>query len=172
MLDTLLDRTIVGGYSSIGYAVRSRSWDDADLPSMTGKTVLVTGATSGLGLAACEGFARLGADVILGGPRSRARRAMPAPGSPSTPTAVRLGWSCATWRSSSSVRDLAERINATAGRLDVLVHNAGVLPDERTLTDDGIELTFAVDVVAPFLLTQLLVPKLTDPRPPGRPLAS
>jgi dehydrogenase/reductase SDR family protein 12 len=168
MLDTLLDRTIVGGYSSIGYTVRSRSWSDDALPSMSGKTVLVTGATSGLGLAACEGFARLGADVILGardperGERARARVAEHADGGETRLELCDLA-------QLSSVRELAERMNATAGRLDVLVHNAGVMPDERTVTDDGIELTFAVDVVAPFLLTQLLVPKLADATGTGGP---
>jgi dehydrogenase/reductase SDR family protein 12 len=159
LLDTLLDRTIVGGYSSIGYAVRSRTWTDDPLPSMAGRTVLVTGATSGLGLAAAKGFARLGADVWLvardpeRGERSRAQVAEHADGGEARLELCDLA-------QLSSVRALAERVTATADRVDVLVHNAGVLPAERTVTEDGIELTFAVDVVAPFLLTRLLTPRL------------
>ena len=65
----------------------------------------------------------------------------------------------------ASVRDLARRLDARGDRLDVLVHNAGVLPEERTITEDGIELTFAVNVVAPFLLTRLLTGMLAASAP-------
>ncbi|MGI8714417.1 MAG: SDR family NAD(P)-dependent oxidoreductase [Solirubrobacteraceae bacterium] len=166
LLDTALDRTIVPGYSRIGYALRSRSWPDGELPTMAGQTVLVTGATSGLGLAACEGFARLGADVCLvardpeRGEQARARVAEHSDGA-----AVRL--ELCDLAQLSSVRELARRLSAGLDRLDVLVHNAGVLPAHRTLTDDRIELTFAVDVVSPFLLTQLLTPLLAA-RAPSR----
>ncbi len=167
LLDTALDRTVVAGYTNIGYAVRRRWWDDGDLKSLAGKTVLVTGATSGLGLAAAEGFARLGADVILAardaerGERARARVAEQSAGGQARLELCDLA-------RLTSVRELAARVAGGGGggaRLDVLVHNAGVMPRERTLTEDGLELTFAVNVAAPFLLTHELTATLAAAAP-------
>jgi dehydrogenase/reductase SDR family member 12 len=152
-LDTLLDRSVVGGYTNVGYRLRSRGWRDGELPRMDGKVVLVTGATSGLGLAAARGFAKLGATVwLVARDRQRgerARRAVAALGGE-----ARLAL-CDLARL-NSVRELAARVGADASHLDVLVNNAGVMTAERTMSADGIELTFAVNVVAPFLLTELL----------------
>jgi dehydrogenase/reductase SDR family member 12 len=164
LLDTALDRTVLGGYTNVGYALRSRGWDDNALRSMAGKSVLVTGATSGLGLAAAEGFARLGADVTLvarDGQRGERTRAQVAEHTGGDEARLEL----CDLAKLASVRDLARRLNARSDRLDVLVHNAGVLPEERTITEDGIELTFAVNVVAPFLLTRLLTEKLAASAP-------
>ena len=164
LLDTALDRTVLAGYTNVGYALRSRGWDDDALRSMSGKSVLVTGATSGLGLAAAEGFARLGAEVTLvardgeRGERARAQVAGDGDGGEAHLELCDLA-------KLASVRDLARRLDARSDRLDVLVHNAGVLGEERTITEDGIELTFAVNVVAPFLLTGLLTEKLAASAP-------
>ncbi len=158
LLDTALDRTFVG-YTNLGYGLRSRSWDSAALPRMEGKAVLVTGATSGLGLAAAEGFAGLGADVwLLARDRERGERARAAVAQRSGAGQVRL--ELCDLADLSSVRDFAGRYQAQTPRLDVLVNNAGVLPPERSVSADGIELTFAVNVLAPFLLTKLLLGSL------------
>lgn len=162
LIDTILDRTVAPGYTNAGYKLRSRFWED--LPRMDGKVALVTGATSGLGLAAAEGFARLGAGVRLlardegRGERARAQVAAATPGADVQVELCDLS-------DLAAVRDFAARFSAKEQRLDVLVNNAGVLPAERTPSVDGIELAFATNVLGPFLLTNLLVPLLRESAP-------
>jgi dehydrogenase/reductase SDR family member 12 len=146
LIDTVLDRTIVGGYSRLGYAARARSF--GPLPRLDGTTVAVTGATSGLGLAAAEGFARLGARTILVARDQERGEAVRAATAEHGTAELRI----ADLARLGDVRRLATELHD----VDVLVNNAGVLPPERTLTDDGYEQTFAVNVLAPFLLTALL----------------
>ena len=164
LLDTILDRTVVAGYTSTGYRIRRRMWSAADLPSLDGKTVLVTGATSGLGLAAAEGFARLGAAVwLLARSEERGERARLEIVARSGRRDVQVGLCDVS--DLKAVRRFAERFSHEVPRLDVLVNNAGALPSERTLSVDGIELTFATNVLGPFLLTNLLTPLLERSAP-------
>jgi dehydrogenase/reductase SDR family member 12 len=162
LVDTALDLSVVGGYTNVGYRIRSRGW--SPLPRMEGKVVVITGASSGLGLAAADGFARLGATVWLAvrnrerGEDARARileHVRQADVHVGLCDLSRLG----------SVRGFATRFAAEAPRLDVLVNNAGILTQERELSADGIELTLATNVVGPFLLTQLLIPMLERSAP-------
>jgi NAD(P)-dependent dehydrogenase (short-subunit alcohol dehydrogenase family) len=164
LLDAALDRTVVAGYTRVGYALRSRWWRDDELGGMAGKVVLVTGATSGLGLAAAEAFARLGATVCLvarDAQRGELARAAVADHCAGGEVQLEL----CDLAQCSSVRAMAQRLQARATRLDFLVNNAGVMTPRRTLTRDGIELTFAVNVVAPFLLTSLLLDALRQSAP-------
>jgi dehydrogenase/reductase SDR family member 12 len=162
LLDTALDLSVVGGYTSVGYRIRSRGW--TALPRMEGKVVLITGATSGLGLAAADGYARLGATVWLA-VRNRDRgedaRASILEHRPYADVHLDL---CDLSRL-ESVRRFAERFAAESPRLDVLVNNAGVLTQEREVSADGTELTLATNVIGPFLLTHLLVPVLERSAP-------
>lgn len=165
LIDTVLDRTVAPGYTRIGYAARRRAWDDADLDvSMEGRTVLVTGATTGLGLAAAEGFAALGASVRIvardagRGERARGEIATHA-GSDD------VGLELCDLSSLASVREFAARFREQEPHLHVLVNNAGVLLGERRESVDGIEMTFATNVLGPFLLTNLLTPMLVDDAP-------
>ncbi|MEO6858610.1 MAG: SDR family oxidoreductase [Solirubrobacteraceae bacterium] len=163
LLDTVLDRSIVGGYSNIGYRLRQHRWQDAEPGSMTGRVVLVTGATSGLGSAAAAGFARLGATVhLLVRDRSRGEDARAAVAEQAQ---GEVHLELCDLAEMADVRQFAQRFAATVPRLDVLVNNAGVLTPERTLSADGIELTFAVNVLAPFLLTAALLEPLRRAAP-------
>lgn len=164
LLDTILDRTVVAGYTSVGYRIRRGMWGPADLPSLDGKAVLVTGATSGLGLAAAEGFARLGAAVwLLARSEERGERARQEVVARSGNRDIHVG--LCDLSDLKAVREFAERFSGEASRLDVLVNNAGALLGERRLSVDGIELTFATNVLGPFLLTNLLIPLLEKSAP-------
>jgi dehydrogenase/reductase SDR family protein 12 len=158
LIDAALDRTIVLGYGRIGLLARRRlpGWP-ADPPRIDGAAVLVTGAASGLGLAAAGGFARLGATVhALARNTERAEEAVAqiadaVPGADARPHACDLS-------SLAAVKSFAEEFVAREPRFDVLVNNAGVMPSERRRSIDGHELMFATHVLAPLALTMLLVP--------------
>jgi dehydrogenase/reductase SDR family member 12 len=151
-LDRALDLTVVPGYSRLGYALRSRWWDE--LPRMEGRVVLVTGATSGIGLAAATAFAGLGARVhLIARNAERGERAR-------TQSGAERVWDCDV-SSQRSVREFAAGFGEEQGsELHVLVNNAGLLASDRELSADGYELAFATNVLGPFLLTGLLAPAL------------
>ena len=165
VFDTVMDRTVAPGYSRLGYDVRRRLWDPRDLDvSLEGRTVLVTGATAGLGLAAAEGFARLGATLrLLARSEERGEKARAEIAEKTGNDDVRVDLCDVS--SLESVRDFADRFRAREPHLHVLVNNAGVLLSERTQSVDGIEMTFATNVLGPFLLTNLLIPLLRESAP-------
>jgi NAD(P)-dependent dehydrogenase (short-subunit alcohol dehydrogenase family) len=175
LVDRLLDRSVVGGYTNLGYLVRSAHWGDraADPApdALVGKRALVTGAGSGLGEAVALGLARLGAEVHLLG-RS-ADRVQPAieritqqlrDERRDEHREVRLHAEACDVSDLAQVRRFALELNARLAEdgaaLDALVHNAGVLPAQRTTSVDGHELTLATHVLGPVLMTDLLVPAL------------
>ncbi len=159
-VDTVLDRTVAPGFTKIGPAVRRRlpGWPaDPARGSMTGRVALVTGATSGLGLATAEGFARLGAEVRLvvrdveKGAQVKARIEADVPGA--TVAVDRCDVS-----DLDDVRRFAGELDLD--RIDVLVHNAGAMPATRTESPQGHELSMALHVLGPLLMTELLRPVL------------
>lgn len=164
VVDEVLEATVIGSFSVLGPVVRRRAAKWVPPPPMAGKLVLVTGATSGIGLATAVGVARLGAGVVLTG-RSRDRAAQAADHVrrevPDADVEVLL----ADMGEFEQVRALAEEFLTAHRRLDVLVHNAGALTSKYTATSRGIELTVASQVVAPFLLTGLLLPALRSGAP-------
>ncbi len=162
LLDTAMDRTVAPGYSRIGLAVRRRLADwpvDPPAHALRGKHVLVTGATSGLGVATADGVLALDGQVhmVVRDPAKAAgvrldliRR---------YPEAVITVWRC-------DVSDLADVRRFTAEFLEAgielhaVLHNAGAMPPERTESEQGHELTMALHVLGPVAMTEALLSTL------------
>ena len=132
---------------------------------VAGKRVIITGATGGIGLAAARELARRGARLsIVARSESRAADAVAqitAAGGPATEVEVLY----ADLSSQASIRKLAAEILAKHPTIDVLANNAGGVNSSRRLTEDGLELTWAVNHLAPFLLTNLLLERIRASAP-------
>lgn len=125
---------------------------------MDGRLVVITGASSGVGLAAVRRFRAYGADLLMVNRNEEKSAALvaelaAAPGGS-------LDFLTADLAEFAQVRSVAERLLALERPIDVLINNAGVHVTRRTLTKDGIEMVFAVDHLASFVLTRALIPKL------------
>jgi len=132
--------------------------------SMTGKVCLVTGANSGIGKATTFGLAARGATVIMVCRSERKGRIAQLQLVEATANDS-IYLELADLSSMESVRLLAERCLTTLPRIDVLIHNAGVLRPRREESVDGIEVSFATNVLAGFVLTQALEPLLKRSAP-------
>ncbi|CAA9487727.1 MAG: Retinol dehydrogenase 14 [uncultured Rubrobacteraceae bacterium] len=127
-------------------------------------TILVTGATDGLGRRVARELAGKGATVLLHG-RSPGRLGATLEELRGETGGEKLGSYVADLSSLGEVRGMAERILSEHDRLDVLVNNAGIISREREVSGDGFELTFAVNHLSHFLLTGLLLPLLRGSAP-------
>lgn len=163
VVDALVEAPVVTSFSSIGYSVRkwTDDWTSLWEYDLRGRTVVITGPTSGLGEAAAESFARLGATLVL---VARNREKVDA-------LAARLTQQFGNERISAAVADMGDldAVRTAAGSIasehatiDVLIHNAGSLFNERRTQPDGTETTMAVHVVGPFLMTGLMLDSLGE----------
>ena len=131
---------------------------------MKDKVCLVTGATAGIGLVTARELARKGARVILVG-RSSERCARAADEIRAQAGTTAVEWLVADLSSQADIRRLADQVRKRSGRLDVLVNNAGGIFLKRQESADGIEMTFALNHLSYFLLTNLLLPLLESSSP-------
>lgn len=136
---------------------------EADVPSLQGKTVLVTGANTGIGFDTARVFALRGACVLLGcRSEDKARQAMDR--IKALQNDVDVHWLPLDLASLASVQAAAEQVS----ELDVLVNNAGIMAPPRQTTKDGFEMQFGVNHLGHFALTLRLLPKLLQPKLQGR----
>lgn len=137
------------------------AWQLNDLPDQSGRTVVITGGNSGIGLEAAKALAHKGARIIIASrdetrAGAAAEEVRKATGSKLVETAA------LDLASLASVRACAKDLNQRCERLDVLVNNAGVMAIPRRETEDGFETQFATNHLGHFALTLMMLPKLTE----------
>ena len=160
-VDTAMEALVVPSFTKVGYSVRSRLFDWPPLAAydLRDKTIVLSGATSGLGLAAARQLAALGANLVLvardadkaGRLADQLNRAHPA-----TDASVET----ADLSDLDQVRAACEHIRQRHACIDVLIHNAGALFNQRREAADGTEASCQIMVVAPFLMTALLLDRI------------
>ena len=163
LVDRVLDRSVVLGYTQIGYHLRRRGWASLPPAALAGRRVLITGSTSGIGRAAAARAAALGATVhVLGHNPDRAGAALRWLLERVPEGSFELE-QC-DLSSLAEVREFCDDFVARVPRLDALVHNTGVFTKQRSVSAEGHEYTLASHVLGPHLMTKLLAPLLERPR--------
>lgn len=166
LVTTLLDRTVIPGligFTRFGYHLRPRCQNGGP-ERMDGRRVVITGATSGLGLEASRQLSALGAELVLVG-RNQAKLAAAADDIAATQGCAPVQTELADLESMRDVHALAKRLCSVRRPIHVLINNAGALFATRSATDDGNERCLAINLLAPYLLTQRLIPALRRSAP-------
>jgi NAD(P)-dependent dehydrogenase (short-subunit alcohol dehydrogenase family) len=153
-----MSKLSIAGFTNLGYQLHSRSFQPVDT-NMTGKTVMITGASGGLGEAATLALTGLGARVVA---VARDQSKLDALQRRTGGRAIGLR---ADLSSMAEIRRLATIVLEAEPRLDVLINNVGVLLNERRITEEGVEATLATNLAGHFLLTNLLRSKLISSAP-------
>lgn len=131
---------------------------------MKGKSCVITGGTDGIGKATAMGLAKMGASVVIIG-RNQGRGEAARDEIRADTQNPNVDLMQADLSSQASIRQLAMDIRGKYPQLHVLINNAGIAPIRRSVTADGIEMIFAVNYLAPFLLTNLLLDRLIESAP-------
>ena len=159
ILDDTLDALVVPGFSRIGYLVRASQFAPLDHNSLRGKTVVITGPTSGLGRATAHQLASMGANLILVGRSAekleRTKKELARDAEDQTFHVV-----VADMGDINAVRAASQQILSLTTELHAVIHNAGALLKERGLTAQGFETTIATHVLGPHQMTTNLLPLL------------
>jgi NAD(P)-dependent dehydrogenase (short-subunit alcohol dehydrogenase family) len=153
-----MSKLSIAGFTNLGYQLHARSFRPIET-DLSGRTVVVTGATGGLGRATASALAGMGARVVLVGRDQQKLDRI------STEIAGEVSPVEADLSLMSDIRVLADRLLETESRIDVLINNVGVLLPDRRVTEEGLEMTLATNLAGHFLLTNLLLPRLTRSAP-------
>lgn len=156
-----MDAGVVPGFSRIGFAVRSRleQWQSPSTIDLSGKTVVVTGPTSGLGAATARMLAPTGASLVLVA-RNRDKAERTREELLSLRSDIEIDIVVADMGDLVSVARAADEIRSRHRRIDVLIHNAGALFTQREVSPQGVESTIASHVLGPHLMTTKLIDAL------------
>ena len=153
-----MSKLTIPSFTNLGYHIHARSHRPLDA-DMSGKTVVITGASGGLGLAAASKLAEMGARTVIVARNPEKLKA----------AVNRVEGDVLTYQADLSllgeIRDLATRLRSELDQIDVLINNVGVLLPERQVTSEGLETTFATNLAGHFLLTNKVASRLIESSP-------
>jgi len=170
ILDTLMEKTVVPSFTSIGARVRSRmfSWTKLETYRMDGQVVVLTGGTSGIGKAGAQLYARMGATLVIVG-RSPQKTQETVEWLRQETGNQSIHCVLGDLGLSDDVVKIAQELSDRFPVIDVLVHNAGALFNTRRRAANGCDMGIELMVATPFLLTGLLLPQLHGTKDESRP---
>ncbi|PPR77488.1 MAG: putative ketoacyl reductase, partial [Alphaproteobacteria bacterium MarineAlpha2_Bin1] len=159
-IDKILDLTVFFSFDSYGFRRHKKYFDNEDLSQIASRKIcLVTGANNGIGFYIAEKLASNGAKVfMLCRNEIKGKIAVERLKLKGYDVILKI----VDVSDSKSIKNFIQ--NFSENKVDVLIHNAGLIPNKRVFTRDGVEVAFATHILGPHLLTKLLIPKLTGGR--------